>query len=136
MPRFARIQGDGREAVDDRDRERDPVAAAARGGRPGAARRSAASVSAAARPTPIAASAFAGFASRFDCWITPGQAMVAQRSAETVGDGDHSPPPGGRERQREQPVGGDREQRQHGERDRPADEHEHPRRPRAHAGAR
>ena len=35
-------------------------------------------------PTPIAASAFAAFASRFDCVITPGQAMVAHRTSEAT----------------------------------------------------
>jgi len=51
---------------------------------PGPVRRSATAVSAAAMPTPQAASRLEGFASRFDWVITPGQAMVMHSTTDAA----------------------------------------------------
>src|SRR5439155_1045405 len=61
---------------------RSPSPTAIRG--PGPVRRSATAVTAAATPTPQAASRLDGFASRFDWVITPGQAMVMHRTTDAA----------------------------------------------------
>ena len=121
-------RGSRRSAAGRRRRSRPRRPAGGARGRRRPARRAAARVRRSAIPTPIAASAFDGLASRSASSMTPGHAIVAQRTRRRDGRGDRRAPRARRRRPRRAAGRAATASERHGrDRDRPAEQHEHAR---------